>query len=584
MEEGQPPPQNPQKHPISFWLVFLSLCLLSFVSALDGAIISTALPKVTAALGGETDYIWIANSFTIAQTVVQPFVAQLCDIFGRRGPILVSVCLFLLGSGLAGGAPTVGQLIAGRTVQGLGSGGIYILVDLVVCDLVPQRERGKYLGIVLSLAAVGAVLGPVLGGALAQANWRWVFYLNLPLAGPVLLFMLFFLRLDGPAAAGHQSAYTGLRESLRRIDWVGNLLFAGSILAQLLGLVGGGTLHPWSSASTLVPLILGFVGWGAFHVYEYFLPSHRHPCMPPHLFAHRNSFVGFVLAFDAALIMQWTLYFLPIYFQGVQRKSPLTSGVDLLPYSAFLIPFAMVAGGIMSRTGIYRPLHATGFGALALALGLFTLLGPPSPRAAWVLVQVPAALGQGFLATTILPAIQAALSPQDTASSTGVYAFLRSLAFVWGSTAPAIVFNARIDHYADRLLPGDSAADRALRSHFTGGQAYGAAADVAGEWGQTHLSSDQRRHVQEMYRLALKTVWQVGLAFALCGLVAGLAMRSLELHQELEDTGYGLKTEEDRKGKDAEEKAAVVTRATGPSEIGTVWGTGRQKKTTPEVT
>ncbi|BCR94023.1 uncharacterized protein AKAW2_11069A [Aspergillus luchuensis] len=164
METHRPPPR---KHSISFWLVFLSLCLLSFVSALDGAIISTALPKVTASLGGETDYIWIANSFTIVQTIVQPFLAQLCDIYGRRNPILISVALFLLGSGLAGGASTVGQLIGGRTVQGLGSGGIYILVDLIVCDLVPQRERGQYLGIVLSLAAVGAVLGPVLGGALA---------------------------------------------------------------------------------------------------------------------------------------------------------------------------------------------------------------------------------------------------------------------------------------------------------------------------------------------------------------------------------------------------------------------------------
>ncbi|KAL2011278.1 hypothetical protein VTN00DRAFT_3996 [Thermoascus crustaceus] len=114
-----------QHHNLAFWLVFLSLCMLSFTSAPDGSIITTALPKVTASIGGQSQYIWIANSFTIAQTEIQPFCAQLCDIFGRRGPLLVSIALFVLGSGLAGGANNVSMLIAGRTAQGLGSGNIF---------------------------------------------------------------------------------------------------------------------------------------------------------------------------------------------------------------------------------------------------------------------------------------------------------------------------------------------------------------------------------------------------------------------------------------------------------------------------
>ncbi|GKZ17191.1 hypothetical protein AbraIFM66951_009077 [Aspergillus brasiliensis] len=543
METHQPPPG---KHPISFWLVFLSLCLLSFVSALDGAIISTALPKVTASVGGETDYIWIANSFTIAQTVVQPFLAQLCDIYGRRNPILISVALFLLGSGLAGGASTVGQLIAGRTVQGLGSGGIYILVDLIVCDLVPQRERGQYLGIVLSLAAVGAVLGPVLGGALAQANWRWVFYLNLPLAGPVLLFMLFFLHLEAPKPSSSTT--------LLRIDWPGNILFAGSILSQLLGLISGGTLHPWTSPSTLIPIIIGTLGWILFHIYESLPPKWcPHPCIPPHLFTTRNSLLGFILAFTAALLMQWTLYFLPIYFQGVQLTSPLTSGINLLPYSAFLIPSAILAGTIMSRTGLCRPLHITGFAALSLALGLFTLLSAHSPRIAWVCVQLPAALGQGFLATTILPAIQSSLRVEDTASSTGVYAFLRSLAFVWGSTAPSIVFNARVDVYARRVIPDD---DRVLRGRLLGGRAYGAAAEFAEGMGMG-LDEVQRKQVREVYRLALREVWLVGLAFALVGVVVGLGLKRVVLLRELEENrGFGLR--EKNEGSNLEEEVHTL--------------------------
>ncbi|GKZ33692.1 hypothetical protein AbraIFM66950_003723 [Aspergillus brasiliensis] len=479
-------------HSISFWLVFLSLCLLSFVSALDGAIISTALPKVTASVGGETDYIWIANSFTIAQTVVQPFLAQLCDIYGRRNPILISVALFLLGSGLAGGASTVGQLIAGRTVQGLGSGGIYILVDLI---------RGQYLGIVLSLAAIGAVLGPVLGGALAQANWRWVFYLNLPLAGPVFLFMLFFLRLDAPKPSSSTTSSSSSSTTLLRIDWPGNILFAGSILSQLLGLISGGTLHPWTSPSTLIPLIIGTLGWILFHIYE-----------------------------------------------------------ALPPKCAFLIPSAILAGTIMSRTGLCRPLHITGFAALSLALGLFTLLSTNSPRIAWVCVQLPAALGQGFLATTILPAIQSSLDAKDTARSTGVYAFLRSLAFVWGSTAPGIVFNARVDVYARRIIPDD---DGVLRGRLLGGRAYGAAAEFAGRG--IGLDEVQREQVREVYRLALREVWLVGLGFAVVGVVVGLGLKRVVLLGELEENrGFGLR--EKNEGSIPEEE--VHTLEAGKREVG----------------
>lgn len=521
------------QHNLSFWLVFLSLCLLSFTSALDGSIITTALPKVTASIGGDAQYVWIANSFTIAQTAIQPLCAQLCDIFGRRVPLLISIALFVLGSGIAGGANGVTMLIAGRTVQGLGSGGIYILVDLIVCDLVSQRERGNYLGIVLSMAAVGAVLGPVVGGALADANWRWVFYINLPIAGTCLVVMWLFLRVTYVRAPTWKHA-------LLRIDWFGNALFIASILSLLLGLVFGGTVYPWDSYHTLVPLILGIVGWIGFHIYE---TRCREPCMPPRLFTTRNSFIGFILAFDAAMLMQWVIYFLPIYFQAMKRRTPLLSGVDLLPYNGFLIPAAMVAGGIMSKTGSYRPLQAIGFALLALGIGLLTLLKSTSSRALWVIFQMIASIGQGFLATTILPGIQAALPSSDTARATGTYAFLRSFGFIWGVTASAIVFNAQFNLHASLIT------DSTVRKSLVNGNAYGAAASAT----MKALTGVVRDQVLEVYRLALKTVWEVAMAFALVGFVACFAMRHIELRTEVE-TEFGL----EEKKKDDEEIGVPV--------------------------
>jgi MFS family permease len=159
---------EPPKRTWRFWLVFASLCLVSLSTSLDSTIITTSLPTIVHSLGGQDEYVWIGNSFLLASTVVQPLVGQLADIFGRRWPMIVSVMLFMLGSGIAGGANGVPMLIAGRTVQGLGSGGIFVLLDIITCDLVPMRERGKFLGLVLSTGAIGSTLGPIIGGALAE--------------------------------------------------------------------------------------------------------------------------------------------------------------------------------------------------------------------------------------------------------------------------------------------------------------------------------------------------------------------------------------------------------------------------------
>jgi hypothetical protein len=328
-------------------------------------------------------------------------------------------------------------------VQGIGSGGIYMLVDLIVCDLVSLRDRGKYLGIMLSTAAVGAVLGPVLGGLLAEADWRWVFYINLPIGGLVLIVMVMFLRVK------HKKEPTW-KAAVARVDWIGNVIFVSSICAVLLGLVMGGALFPWSSWRTIVPLVLGFAGWVLFHIYE----SSRfckEPSMPPQLFANRTSSIGFFLAFDAAMLLQWTIYYLPIYFQGVLQKTPLTSGVDLLPFNSFIIPAAMLAGGLMSKNGLYRPLHGVGFALVALGSGSFTILTAGSHRALWVIFQMFGAIGQGFLIPTILPSIQASLPVSEVATATGTYAFVRSFGFIWGVTIPGVIFAREFNRYSDRI-------------------------------------------------------------------------------------------------------------------------------------
>jgi MFS family permease len=270
------PPSTPEKRPktFRFWGTFVGLCLLAFISALDVAIITTALPTIIEEIGGAKQYIWIANSFVLASSVPQPLFGQLANLFGRRKPIIVSVALFLIGSGIGGGAINPAMLIAGRSIQGVGAGGIYVLLDIVCCDLVSLRERGKYLGLMFSWSGVAAALGPVLGGALAQSNWRWIFYLNIPICGIALAAILFFMRVNEGAPA-QVAQEEGLVSKLKKLDFVGNLIFIPSMIAILLGLIMGGVEHPWSSWKIILPLVLGGVGWIVFHIQQAYASNPR---------------------------------------------------------------------------------------------------------------------------------------------------------------------------------------------------------------------------------------------------------------------------------------------------------------------
>ncbi|QSZ32992.1 hypothetical protein DSL72_002576 [Monilinia vaccinii-corymbosi] len=532
-----------------FYLILFSLSLLSFISALDGTVIASALPKITNDLSAADSYVWIANSFLVSQTVIQPLCAQLCNIFGRRTPMFVSIALFMLGSGIAGGATTSAMLIAGRTVQGLGSGGIMMLVELVICDIVPLRERGKYLGMVLSSAAVAAVLGPVLGGALATANWRWIFYLNLPIAGVTMVIMVMFLRL-------HHEKETTWTRALLRIDWVGSLIFIGSLCSLLIGVISGGSKFPWSSWRVILPIVLGVVGWVAFHLYEWKPPRFcKEVSIPPRIFANRTSAAAFYIDFVSSILLVWVGFFWPFYFQALKGSSPLRSGINFIPFEAFLIVTAGIAGGLLTKFGRYRRLHFFGFCLSIIGPGLNIMLTSTTPRVSWVVFQMVDAIGRAFLLPTVLPAIMASLPDSDAAVATGMYSFLRSFGFVWGITIPGIIFNAQFDHHSHMI------SDSAVRLQLGGGRAYEAV-------GGTYIHSLEpmvRQQVLSAYREALKAVWMGAVAFGCTGLLAVFVEKHIPLRTQL-DTQFGMEAASQQVAQDREKQVLAPSGVGGGAE------------------
>ncbi|MCJ1352519.1 MAG: hypothetical protein MMC33_002503 [Icmadophila ericetorum] len=527
MEDDSPskdtidPPSESTSHSWRFWCVFLALCLISFISGLDATIVVTALPTITREIGGQEQYVWIANSFIIASTVPQPLFAQISNIFGRRNPMLLAMMLFTLGSGIAAGARNPAMLIGGRTVQGLGIGGAYVLLDVVCCDMVPLRERGKYLPMMLSAAAIGTTVGPVIGGSLAQKNWRWIFYLNLPISGLALAITFFFLNVK-------YTRNPTWRHALARVDFLGNAIFIPSILAILLGLILGGTQFPWGSFHIILPLVLGFLGWALFHIHQA-SPICKEPSVPPRLFMNRTSATGFILTFLSSMLLQTVAYFMPVYFQAVRGTSPLRSGVDFLPYACAIIPFSIVAGVLISKVGFYRPLHLAGFALNAIGVGLLSILNENSSKAAWACFQIIAAAGIGILLSSILPAILAALPESDVATAAGTYSFVRSFGYVWGVTIPSIVFNGQFDKYSYRI------GDATVRAALANGAAYGFASGGF----IPELALETRIEVVGVYVTALQTVWQVAVAFSCLGFFCVFVEKHVELRRELH-TEYGL--------------------------------------------
>ncbi|PQE08163.1 major Facilitator Superfamily protein [Rutstroemia sp. NJR-2017a BVV2] len=512
----------PQKS-LGFWAIIFALCAAGLLTALEATITSTALPTIVDDLGGADLYVWIVNGFFLAMTAFQPLFGQVADIFGRRWPMLFATAAFVLGCGICGGASSAEMLVAGRVIQGLGAGGVNVLLEIIVCDILPLRERGKFLAPIFGIIALGTALGPFFGGLIVQnTSWRWVFYLNLPIGGVALVFLFLFLNV-------HYDKETHLMDRLKRIDWIGNIIFVLAMVSILIALSWAGSKYPWSSFRILVPLILGLLGLVGFLAYEA-SPWCVEPTMPLHLFTNRTSTTAYALTFLHSIATISAIYFLPIYFQGVRSASPARSGVDLLPTILFLIPAAITAGGLLSTFGRYRPLHHAGFAIMVIGFGLFSLLNANSSTAAWVIFQAIEACGAGVVLPVLLPAVQAALTDADTALATATWAFVRSFGLIWGATIPAAVFNTRFAALQNTIT------DPAVVAQLSGGQAYQRATK---KFLDTITDPVVKGEVIEVFSKTLKTIWYVSIAFVALGFVLVNFEKEIPLRKEL-DTDFGM--------------------------------------------
>lgn len=535
-----PTEAKPFKPTRAFWLVMLSITVLSLCGSVEGTIVVNALPTIVAALGGGNLYLWVPNAFFLASIAVLPLFAQVSDIFGRRNLLLGAALLFVVGCALGGASSSMTMLIVARTIQGIGSGGVDTLTETVILDLVPLRERGKYLALVQIGTTLGYVGGPFVGGLIVvNLGWPWVFYLNVILSGVALVMFFFFLRVK------HRRGQS-MWSRIKRIDFGGNAIFIGAVVAVLLALTWAGPVYQWNSAQIIAPLVIGLLGLLAFLAFEWTPRLAPEPSFPRAIVSNRTSAAVLTMTLVNSITMYGTFYFLPVYFQGVLAKSPLDSGIGLAPISAAVIPFAAVAGILLSKLGKYRPIHIFGWSATIIATGLFSTLNRNSPTAAWACFEIIGAAGLGALSVSLIPALQAPLEERYAATSTGMYTFFRGFGAIWGVTIPSVIFNNVVKQQVTND-PSAFATNPTLAARLADGSAYELATKAFLD-SLEPSDSQLRDHVIGIFEHAIHIVFYALLAFAGLGLLLVFLEKEVPMRTE-NVTEFGLEEDGNNRGR-----------------------------------
>ena len=307
-------------------IVLSGALLAMMLAALDSSIVNTALPRMVADLGGLAHLSWVVTAFMLSSTITTPLYGKLSDSYGRRAMFGVSIAIFLLGSVLCGAARTMDALIAFRAVQGLGAGGLLVLAQAMIGDVVSPRERPRYQGLFTATFGLASVAGPLLGGIITQLlSWRWIFYVNLPIGVLALIMIRLGLRHLGTAQPSGQA---------RRIDYPGAALLTGLTTSLLLLLAWGGNEFPWISADSLGMSLLTLAFLFLFTWREAQAPE---PIIRLALFRNRIFARGSVVGGMVMFAMLGALVFLPLYFQLVLGMSPTASGAMILPQVACML-------------------------------------------------------------------------------------------------------------------------------------------------------------------------------------------------------------------------------------------------------
>jgi EmrB/QacA subfamily drug resistance transporter len=497
-------------------LTILSGLLLGMLlAALDQTIVSTALPRIVGDLHGLSHIAWVTTAYLLASTVTTPLWGKLGDLFGRKYLFQAAIVIFLVGSALCGIVDSMLQLIMFRGLQGLGAGGLMVLAQASIADIVPPRQRGRYQGYFGAVFGAASVIGPLLGGFLTdQLSWRWIFYVNVPVGIVALVVTTTVLP-------------NTIAKAKPAIDYLGFAVLAAAISCLVLLTTWGGAQYAWGSPVILALIVATVVLLCGFVMLE---RRAAEPVIPLTLFRNRTFDVASAVSFIVGLSMFGAIIYLPLFLQLVSGASATNSGLLMLPLMAGLLVASMVSGQVISRTGRYKAFPVTGTAVAAIGMLLLSTMSATTPRlvaSAWMVVL---GIGLGLVMQVMVLVTQNSVDRSDLGVATATVSFFRSV----GGSVGVAVFGALFTSGLTRNLSRDLPADVAARLHSVGGGSLQAVAT---------LPPEQRLAYKTAFADALTTVFTyaapiMAVAFLLTWLLKEIPLRG-ETHGAA-DTGREL--------------------------------------------
>ncbi|MGP3987888.1 MDR family MFS transporter [Streptomyces sp. 3N207] len=461
------------RKPRSVRMVLSSLMIAVLLAMLDNMIVGTAMPTIVGELGGLEHLSWVVTAYTLTTAASTPIWGKLGDMFGRKGAFLTSIVIFLAGSMTSGAAQTMGQLIGFRALQGLGAGGLMVGAMAIMGDLIPPRERGKYMGMMAGVMSLAMIGGPLVGGTLTDhLGWRWAFYINLPLGAVALAMVGTVLHLPKKRTQG-------------RIDYIGAVLLTAGITAAVLVTSWGGTEYDWGSGTIIGLAALAVVALIAFPFVERRVTE---PILPLRVFRSSNfslvAFIGFLLGF----VMFGSMTFLPLYQQSVQGASATNSGLLLLPVLLPMMAVSVVTGRATTKTGKYRIYPIVGGALIPVGLFLLAQMDVGTSRLTSGLYMAVLGAGMGFLMQLTMLIAQNSVELKDMGVASSTTTLFRTIGGSFGVALMGTIFARQVE-------------DSMRESAAAGGQSGGGAASKFAD-GSAQLDAASLEKLPEQVRAA----------------------------------------------------------------------------------
>lgn len=441
---GPPPAVEGQMNHGQIMRALSGLLLAMFVAILSSTVVSAALPKIIADLGGgQSSYTWVVTATLLTMTISTPIWGKLADLFDRKVLIQAGIIIFLVGSILAGLAQSTSWLIACRAIQGIGVGALTALVQVILSDLVSPRERGRYMGYLGAVFGLGTVAGPVIGGLLTDhLGWHWCFFVGVPFALTALVVLQRTLHLPR------------VRRDGVRIDVLGATLIAGGVSALLIWVTLAGKNYDWVSGTSAL-----MVGGGLLLLAAAVFVERRsaEPLIPMNLFENRTVVMAVIASVAVGIAMFGTTIFLTQYMQLARGYSPTESGLLTIPMVVGLFGSSTISGRRISQTGRYRRYMLAGTLLFAVGLALMGLIDEGTSLVEVGLFMLIVGVGVGMVMQNLILAVQNVIPRREMGAGSALIAFFRSLGGAIGVSVLGAILGTRVTSHI-----GEGLAERGI--------------------------------------------------------------------------------------------------------------------------